>query len=201
MMLVRDSQDLLEEFKQVMLLVEEMKAKVVVFESSSAGLKLEPFIPSKTTKDHTRKISKTSNDSAQVNSPSDRPGLLSHVSTVHTNLKCNVVNAKDRPKLLFDTIFTLADMQYVVFHGNVDAEGLVVHQELQFSIRFEISLMEYNIRHIDGSPVKPDAEQKRVILCLEAAIERRVSEVYDNYSEDVDLKVDSLTNDSTPVGG
>ncbi|KAK6774074.1 hypothetical protein RDI58_029313 [Solanum bulbocastanum] len=47
MMLVRDSQDLLEEFKQL-LLVEEMKANVVVF---SAGLKLEPFIPSKTTKD------------------------------------------------------------------------------------------------------------------------------------------------------
>ncbi|KAH0678356.1 hypothetical protein KY284_019441 [Solanum tuberosum] len=58
-------------------------------------------------------------------------------------------------------------MQYVVFHGSVDAEGPVVHQE-------------YNIRHIDSSPVKPDAEQKRMILCLEAAIERRVSEVSTN---------------------
>ena len=39
------------------------------------------------------------------------------------------------------------------------------------------SLKEYCIRHIDGSPVKSDAERQRVIQCLEAAIERRVSEV------------------------
>lgn len=38
-------------------------------------------------------------------------------------------------------------------------------------------LKEYYIRHIDGSPVKSDAERQRVIQCLEAAIERRVSEV------------------------
>ncbi|KAH0461912.1 hypothetical protein IEQ34_009487 [Dendrobium chrysotoxum] len=30
---------------------------------------------------------------------------------------------KDRPKLLFDTICTLMDMQYVVFHANADGEG------------------------------------------------------------------------------
>ncbi|XP_070044258.1 ACT domain-containing protein ACR4-like isoform X2 [Nicotiana tomentosiformis] len=73
------------------------------------------------------------------------------------------INCKDRPKLLFDTICTLTDMQYVVFHGNVDAEGPEAHQE-------------YCIRHVDGSPVKSDAERQRVIQCLEAAIERRVSE-------------------------
>lgn len=38
-------------------------------------------------------------------------------------------------------------------------------------------MKEYCIRHIDGSPVKSDAERERVIQCLEAAIERRVSEV------------------------
>ncbi|KAJ8574354.1 hypothetical protein K7X08_026159 [Anisodus acutangulus] len=73
------------------------------------------------------------------------------------------IRCKDRPKLLFDTICTLTDMQYVVFHGNVDAGGPVAHQE-------------YCIRHVDGSPVKSDAERQRVIQCLEAAIERRVSE-------------------------
>lgn len=73
------------------------------------------------------------------------------------------IRCKDRPKLLFDTICTLTDMQYVVFHGNVDAEGPEAFQE-------------YCIRHIDGSPVKSDAERQRVIQCLEAAIERRVSE-------------------------
>lgn len=39
-------------------------------------------------------------------------------------------------------------------------------------------LKEYYIRHIDGSPVNSEAERQRVIQCLEAAIERRVSEVW-----------------------
>ncbi|KAL8518434.1 hypothetical protein ACS0TY_009715 [Phlomoides rotata] len=73
------------------------------------------------------------------------------------------IRCKDRPKLLFDIVCTLTDMQYVVFHGNVDAEGAEAHQE-------------YCIRHIDGSPVKSDAERQRVIQCLEAAIQRRVSQ-------------------------
>jgi len=33
------------------------------------------------------------------------------------------VRCKDRPKLLFDTVCTLTDMQYVVFHGTVISEG------------------------------------------------------------------------------
>ncbi|XP_074589973.1 ACT domain-containing protein ACR4-like [Curcuma longa] len=73
------------------------------------------------------------------------------------------VRCKDRPKLLFDTVCTLTDMQYVVFHGSVDAEGPEAFQE-------------YYIRHIDGSPVNSEAERQRVVQCLEAAIERRVSE-------------------------
>ncbi|RWW24948.1 hypothetical protein GW17_00010733 [Ensete ventricosum] len=32
-----------------------------------------------------------------------------------------VLRSKDRPKLLFDTICTLTDMQYVVFHGTVSS--------------------------------------------------------------------------------
>ncbi|XP_042446816.1 ACT domain-containing protein ACR4-like isoform X1 [Zingiber officinale] len=73
------------------------------------------------------------------------------------------IRCKDRPKLLFDTVCTLTDMQYVVFHGSVDAEGPEAYQE-------------YYIRHIDGSPVNSEAERQRVVQCLEAAIERRVSE-------------------------
>ncbi|XP_020213051.1 ACT domain-containing protein ACR4 isoform X1 [Cajanus cajan] len=73
------------------------------------------------------------------------------------------IQCKDRPKLLFDTVCTLTDMQYVVFHANIDAEGPQAYQE-------------YYIKHIDGSPVKSDAERQRVIQCLAAAIERRVSE-------------------------
>ncbi|XP_043702029.1 ACT domain-containing protein ACR4-like isoform X2 [Telopea speciosissima] len=73
------------------------------------------------------------------------------------------IRCKDRPKLLFDTVCTLTDMEYVVFHANIDAEGPEAYQE-------------YYIRHIDGSPVNSEAERQRVIQCLEAAIERRVSE-------------------------
>ncbi|XP_044491411.1 ACT domain-containing protein ACR4-like [Mangifera indica] len=83
------------------------------------------------------------------------------------------ITSKDRPKLLFDTVCTLTDMQYVVFHANIDAEGPEAYQE-------------YYIRHIDGSPVKSDAERERVMQCLEAAIERRVSE---------GLKLELCTND------
>ncbi|PON64472.1 ACT domain containing protein [Trema orientale] len=73
------------------------------------------------------------------------------------------IRSKDRPKLLFDTVCTLTDMKYVVFHANIDAEGPECYQE-------------YFIRHVDGSSLKSDAERQRVMQCLEAAIERRVSE-------------------------
>lgn len=36
---------------------------------------------------------------------------------------------------------------------------------------------EYFIRHIDGDALCTQSEKERVIKCLEAAIERRVSEV------------------------
>ncbi|CAL0308312.1 unnamed protein product [Lupinus luteus] len=74
------------------------------------------------------------------------------------NLKC-----PDRPKLLFDTMCTITDMQYVVYHGTVVAEGLEAYQE-------------YYIRHMDGCPINSQAERQRVIHCLEAAIRRRSSE-------------------------
>ncbi|XP_077216896.1 ACT domain-containing protein ACR4-like isoform X2 [Tasmannia lanceolata] len=83
------------------------------------------------------------------------------------------IRCRDRPKLLFDTVCTLTDMQYVVFHANVDAERPEAYQE-------------FYIRHIDGSPVNSEAERERVIQCLEAAIERRVSE---------GLKLGLCTND------
>eukprot|EP01018_Ginkgo_biloba_P017038 Gb_28885 [translate_table: standard] len=73
------------------------------------------------------------------------------------------VQCKDRTKLLFDTVCTLTDMQYVVFHATIDSEGSEAYQE-------------YYIRHIDGCPVSSKAESQRIIHCLEAAIERRVSE-------------------------
>lgn len=43
------------------------------------------------------------------------------------------IRSKDRPKLLFDTVCTLTDMQYVVFHANIDAEGPEAYQVCHFS--------------------------------------------------------------------
>lgn len=74
------------------------------------------------------------------------------------NLRC-----PDRPKLLFDTVCTLTDMQYVVYHATIIAEEPEAYQE-------------YFIRHVDGSPISSEAERQRVIHCLEAAIKRRTTE-------------------------
>uniref|UniRef100_A0A0A9HDR6 ACT domain-containing protein ACR n=1 Tax=Arundo donax TaxID=35708 RepID=A0A0A9HDR6_ARUDO len=98
-------------------------------------------------------------DRASVN---PRP-TVSVVNWLQKDYSVVTIRCKDRPKLLFDTVCTLTDMQYVVFHGSVDTEGPEAYQE-------------YYIRHIDGSPVNSEAERQRIIQCLEAAIERRVSE-------------------------
>ncbi|KAK6133975.1 hypothetical protein DH2020_032277 [Rehmannia glutinosa] len=88
------------------------------------------------------------------------------------------IRCKDRPKLLFDIVCTLTDMQYVVFHGNVEAEGTEAYQrctmwsEYRFLFVFE-GVLYKAYRWIS---VKSDAERQRVIQCLEAAIQRRVSE-------------------------
>ncbi|XP_040378843.1 ACT domain-containing protein ACR6-like [Oryza brachyantha] len=75
-----------------------------------------------------------------------------------------VVRCRDRPKLLFDTVCTITDMQYVIHHGTVSSEpGGGAYQE-------------YYIRHVDGRPVRSEAERQRVVQCLEAAIERRTAD-------------------------
>ena len=30
-----------------------------------------------------------------------------------------IIQCRDRPKMLFDTVYTLTDMQYVVFHASI----------------------------------------------------------------------------------
>ncbi|PUZ52400.1 hypothetical protein GQ55_6G266800 [Panicum hallii var. hallii] len=76
-----------------------------------------------------------------------------------------ILRCRDRPKLLFDTLCALTDLQYVVFHGTVDAER-----------RSREAYQEYYVRHIDGYPVRSDAERARLVRCLEAAVERRASD-------------------------
>ncbi|XP_057499946.1 LOW QUALITY PROTEIN: ACT domain-containing protein ACR1-like [Actinidia eriantha] len=72
------------------------------------------------------------------------------------------VRSRDRPKLLFDTVCALTDMQYVVFHASVSSEGSIANQE-------------YYIRDMSGCTLDSESERRRVAQCLTAAIERRVS--------------------------
>ncbi|MBA0731992.1 hypothetical protein Gogos_016110 [Gossypium gossypioides] len=73
------------------------------------------------------------------------------------------IECKDRPRLMFDTVCTLTDMQYVIFHASISScDGR--------------SFQEYFIRHVDGYALSSESEKEKVIKCLEAAIERRVCE-------------------------
>lgn len=52
------------------------------------------------------------------------------------------VDCRDRPKLLFDVVCTLIDMEYVVFHGTVDTDGIRAHQVIfasEFGVKSFIS--------------------------------------------------------------
>lgn len=74
-----------------------------------------------------------------------------------------MVHSKDRRRLMFDTVCTLTDLQYAIFHASVDS-------------REGHAFQEYFIRHIDGYAFNTESEKERLRKCLEAAIERRVSE-------------------------
>lgn len=77
----------------------------------------------------------------------------------------SVVNVEcmDRPKLMFDIVCTLTDLQYVIFHASITSHGPSAYQE-------------YYIRHIDGYMLDTPDERLEVSRYLEAAIERRVCE-------------------------
>lgn len=91
------------------------------------------------------------------------PPLVSVQNYLQRDYSVVNVHCKDRTKLLFDVVCTLTDMQYVVFHATVDTSG-------------DTASMEFFIKHTDGTPISSEAEKHRVILCLQAAIERRASQ-------------------------
>ncbi|GER38901.1 ACT domain repeat 6 [Striga asiatica] len=98
----------------------------------------------------------------EVCAKSSRPHVIV-ADCVEKDYTVITLRSKDRPKLLFDTVCTLTDMQYVVYHGVVHTGRTEAYQE-------------YYIRHMDGVPISSEAERERVMQCLEAAIERRASE-------------------------
>ncbi|XP_076960408.1 ACT domain-containing protein ACR8-like [Bidens hawaiensis] len=92
-----------------------------------------------------------------------RHSLLISVQNCEKEYSVVNIQVRDRPKLLFDVVCTLTDMQYVVFHATINTAG-------------DQAFLEFFIRHIDGSPISSEAEKQRVIMCLKSAIERRASE-------------------------
>ncbi|KAJ0110435.1 hypothetical protein Patl1_01263 [Pistacia atlantica] len=176
----------------------------------------------------------------------DRPGLLSEVSAVLTDLGCNVVNAviwahNARAAAVLhvtdqssgcaiedpERLSKIKELLCNVLRGSTDfrtprmsisSNGVMyrerrLHQMLFADRDFErpespkyessrphVTVMdcsdrdytavtirsrdrpklmfdiEYYIKHVDGFPVSSEAERQRVIVCLEAAIERRASE-------------------------
>ncbi|CAJ2635246.1 unnamed protein product [Trifolium pratense] len=85
------------------------------------------------------------------------------------------VKSRDRPKLLFDIVCVLTDMQYEVFHAAVTSNSPMAEQE-------------YFIRNKGSSNLDNETEKQRLTLCLIAAIERRASH---------GLKIDIRTQDKT----
>ncbi|GAB2282728.1 hypothetical protein Dimus_017267 [Dionaea muscipula] len=73
------------------------------------------------------------------------------------------IRSSDRPKLLFDTVCTLTDLEYDVFHATV-------------SSKCSIAVQEYYVRRKDGRTLNSENERRRVAQCLSAAVERRASE-------------------------
>eukprot|EP00475_Leptophrys_vorax_P016156 TRINITY_DN22604_c0_g1_i1.p1 TRINITY_DN22604_c0_g1~~TRINITY_DN22604_c0_g1_i1.p1 ORF type:complete len:467 (+),score=25.74 TRINITY_DN22604_c0_g1_i1:196-1596(+) len=73
------------------------------------------------------------------------------------------LRCQDRPKLLFDTVCTLTDMQYIIHHATIESAD-------------EVAFQEYFIRTLDGHMLDTEAERDRVVKCLEAAILRRSPE-------------------------
>ncbi|XP_020229587.1 ACT domain-containing protein ACR1 [Cajanus cajan] len=72
------------------------------------------------------------------------------------------VRSRDRPKLFFDTVCVLTDMKYEVFHAAVASNTSMADQE-------------YFVRPKGGSNLDNESEKQKLIQCLIAAIERRVS--------------------------
>ncbi|RWW27837.1 hypothetical protein GW17_00007716 [Ensete ventricosum] len=84
------------------------------------------------------------------------------------------IRSKNRPKLVFDTVCTFTDMQYVIFHATINAEGPQACDSCL--IAFLEWVQEYYITKSDGCAVNSEGERKLLAHCLETAIKRRTTE-------------------------
>ncbi len=66
--------------------------------------------------------------------------------SVTYNKRCDYwvvdIQCKDRQKLLFDTVCTLADMGYDVYHATIDGEHGNAHQEVRPAVSFPAAVVD-----------------------------------------------------------
>ncbi|KAK2417065.1 ACT domain-containing protein ACR8 [Trifolium repens] len=94
-------------------------------------------------------------DGTPISSEPERQRLIQCLQAAVERRSC-----KDRSKLLFDVVFNLTDMEYVVFHATIHT-------------RIDQAYLEFYKRHKDGTPISSEPERQRLIQCLQAAVERR----------------------------
>jgi len=101
------------------------------------------------------------------------------------------MTSRDRPRLLFDTVCSLTDMHYVVFHATVGSQGALA---IQVSPRVFLTSCQYVGAHValhhhpwsltlchpwhhGRRNINSSAERQKVSRCLVAAVERRATHV------------------------
>ncbi|PKU63365.1 ACT domain-containing protein ACR4-like [Dendrobium catenatum] len=73
------------------------------------------------------------------------------------------VRSSDRPKLMFDIVCVLTDLDYDVFHGSINTDG-------------SIAIQEYFVRHMNKCTLLNEMERQSLVRSLAAAVERRMSQ-------------------------
>ncbi|KAI0501173.1 hypothetical protein KFK09_016116 [Dendrobium nobile] len=78
---------------------------------------------------------------------------------------CLVVNVKssDRPKLMFDTVCALTDLNYHILHGSI-----ISHES--------VAIQEYFVRQMNECMQVNEMERQSLVQSLVAAVERRMSQ-------------------------
>ncbi|XP_020593484.1 ACT domain-containing protein ACR4-like [Phalaenopsis equestris] len=72
------------------------------------------------------------------------------------------VRSSDRPKLMFDVVCALTDLDYNIFHGSIISQDSVAYQE-------------YFVRRTNGYKMLNEMEKQSIMQSLTGAIERRKS--------------------------
>ena len=74
------------------------------------------------------------------------------------------VECGDRPKLLFDVVCVLTDLNYVIHHAVVSSAAGAASQE-------------FFVHTMAGGPVRSEEERRHLQRCVRAAIQRRLPQV------------------------